>query len=424
MKTLYLAIISIGLILGIGITIMFGILMGSRQPNINIAIQGLKDTYEIGERFSFHVKVNGYGSFCGDPAVEIFKTTNRSEIVWTYDRNEFIGICTERDLDDAFGFRNISINQTGSYLVSVNNKIEKEFSVVQSTQELSDNQVFTFHDPYQNIENSTGIVTIRNHVYYSLVLNDNVTSYKAQGTKISFHDVVFTLLPTPPFVGPVGSCGGVGLKAVAKFPDDTYEPVEVSVLGRPCSINYTETDLTVHTNPQAGLSVSDQELRLLVSADNQPLFYPQKEYLSSIPLDFSNASNENPLGIEAKVVNEPDTAIMCPIENCKIPPTPHLVLTSQKGSQFVGYEVCNGLSCKKDRLSDGLYVWLSNIPENYTGANSIMIGHINLGNLPWKKGDIVHIKVIAFPASLLENNVVIRQTDQIMIVDLGKSRIE
>jgi hypothetical protein len=53
-----------------------------------------------------------------------------------------------------------------------------------------------------------------------------------------------------------------------------------------------------------------------------------------------------------------------------------------------------------------------------------MISHVNLGDLPWKKGDIVHIKVIAFPATLLENNVVVRHTDQIMTVDLGKSRIE
>lgn len=142
MKTLYLAIISIGFILGIGITVIFGILMIPRQSNISITIQGLKDTYEIGEQFSFHVKVNGYGRFCGGPAVEIFKTTNRSEIVWTYDGNEFIGInCPERDLDLTFGFRNISINQTGSYIVSINNKIETEFSVVQLTQESSGNQV-------------------------------------------------------------------------------------------------------------------------------------------------------------------------------------------------------------------------------------------------------------------------------------------
>lgn len=136
MKTVYLAILSIGLILGIGITIMLGILMVPRQPNINITIEGLKDTYEIGKQFSFHVKVNGYGSFCGSPDVEIFKTTNRSEIVWTNAENEFIGInCPERDLQLGFGYFGISINQTGSYTLSVDNKIEKEFSMVQLTQE-------------------------------------------------------------------------------------------------------------------------------------------------------------------------------------------------------------------------------------------------------------------------------------------------
>ena len=53
-----------------------------------------------------------------------------------------------------------------------------------------------------------------------------------------------------------------------------------------------------------------------------------------------------------------------------------------------------------------------------------MIGHINLGSLSWGKGDIVRIKVIVFPATLLENNVVVRHIDQIMKIDLGNSSIE
>jgi len=260
MKTLYLAIISIGLILGIGITIMFGILMVPRQPNINITIQGLKDTYEVGERFSFHVKVNGYGSFCGDPAVEIFKTTNRSEIVWAYDRNEFIGICPERDLDDAFGFRNISINQTGSYIVSINNKIEKEFTITPS-------------QPKRiiGLKSDTGMVTLGNQTYYFDTPNYTVTAYD-HPVQISFHDVVFTLFPRP-FSGglPTDGCGGSYFWTNAKFPDGTHELLSVFVSSMSCSLNYTKTDLSNHTNPQAGLTVYDGKIRLLVDTSKDQM---------------------------------------------------------------------------------------------------------------------------------------------------------
>lgn len=282
-------------------------------------------------------------------------------------------------------------------------------------------------DPHNEKEVTTENTMIINDKTYFFSTINQTKPWALEGKKISFHDVTFTLFPRPSSLNLGGFCGSGTFGASIRFPDGLRESLSIRIPEMECLHDFAKTDLTKltnHTNPQAGLTVSDQELRVLVSADNQPLFYPQKEYVDSIPLDFSNASNENPLGIEARVVIEPDTAIMCPIENCKIPPTPHLVLTSQKSSQFVGYEVCDGLSCKKDRLHDDLYVWLNNIPENYSGTNSIMISHINLGDFPWKKDDIVNIKVIAFPATLLENNVVVRHTDQIMTVDLGKSRIE
>lgn len=150
------------------------------------------------------------------------------------------------------------------------------------------------------------------------------------------------------------------------------------------------------------------------------------QYLKSNDMETStnNVETKNPLGIKGTVIIEADSSIMCPFENCKVLPTPHLVLTSVNGTQFTEYEVCNGFSCKKDKISDGLYVFLDNIPENYSGTNALTIRHINLGDLPWKKNDIIHIKITAFPATLLENNIVVRHADQTMHVDLGKSRIE
>jgi len=146
------------------------------------------------------------------------------------------------------------------------------------------------------------------------------------------------------------------------------------------------------------------------------------DLINKIPMDFSYAEAKNPLGIKAQIIMQQNHFISCPVK-CVIPFTPHLVLTAEKGIQFIGYEVCSG-SCKKDKILDGLYVSLENISENYTGASSMQISPIDLGNIGWQKGDTVHIKVMAFPATLLENNVIIRHTEHITMTDLGTSKIE
>lgn len=140
-------------------------------------------------------------------------------------------------------------------------------------------------------------------------------------------------------------------------------------------------------------------------------------------LDLLHSTTENPLGIKAQVIVEQDTAISCPMK-CTIPPTPHLVLSSEKGAQFVGYQVCDGISCKKDNLDNSLYVHLEQVPQDYSGAAvSLEASHINLGDLPWNLGDTVHVIVKAFPATLHLNNVVTRELDKTMTVDLGQSKI-
>lgn len=139
-------------------------------------------------------------------------------------------------------------------------------------------------------------------------------------------------------------------------------------------------------------------------------------------LDLLHSTTENPLGIKAQVTLEPDTAISC-IQKCDIPPTPHLVLSSEKGAQFVGYQVCDGISCKKDNLDNSLYVHLEQVPQNYSGAAGLEAGHINLGDLSWNLGDTVHVIVKAFPVTLQPNDIVTRELEKTMTVDLGQSKI-
>ena len=113
------------------------------KQNVKISIEGLDETYKVGEKFSFHVKASGYGRFCGDPNVVIYNATNPSEILWSYQGQEFIGMCPLRDIQNTFGYRSISINQTGSYIVSVpfgDNATKKEFTVIPLQQEPSEDK--------------------------------------------------------------------------------------------------------------------------------------------------------------------------------------------------------------------------------------------------------------------------------------------
>jgi len=138
--------------------------------------------------------------------------------------------------------------------------------------------------------------------------------------------------------------------------------------------------------------------------------------------DLSHSTTDNPLGIKAQVIMERDTLISC-IKKCDIPPTPHLVLSSEKGVQFVGYHICNGVSCKKDNLDNSLYVHLEHVPQNYSGAMGFEASHINLGDLSWQVGDMVHIAVKAFPVVLQPNGTLIREQEKMMTVDLGELKI-
>lgn len=152
-----------------------------------------------------------------------------------------------------------------------------------------------------------------------------------------------------------------------------------------------------------------------------PSTIPSTEIPESAILDLSNSTTENPLGIKAEVVMEPDRLISCPTK-CVIPSTPHLVLTSNNGTQFVSYEVCNGNSCKKD-LTQYVYARMSDVPQNYTGTVALTPVPINLYDLSWKVGDTVHIIIKAFPVILQPYKDMVREPEKTMVVDLGDSKI-
>ena len=279
MKTVTLSIIAMAVILVVGIVIILAITTNPIKSNIKITIEGLDETYHVGEEFRFYVKVNGYGKFCGDPYVVISTATNPPEIVWSYSGQEFIGVCPPRDIQYTFGTKFVSINQTGSYEVSVpfgDNVIRKEFTVIPSEQE------------------STGTANIKNQTYYFTTVDDIMTTYRGEGVQIPFHNVTFTLLPYPFSGGPVGSCGGFNFESSVKFSDSTHELLGIFVPAMPCLKNYTQADFSNHTNPQAGLAVYDEKVKLLVSIANLGLYHmiaTNSDYNLQITVDHATTDN-------------------------------------------------------------------------------------------------------------------------------------
>lgn len=134
--------------------------------------------------------------------------------------------------------------------------------------------IFTIIIPSQpkriaGLENDSGMVDLGNQSYYFTTVNDTMTTYQGEGVRESFHDVVFTFFPRPFSGGPGGSCGNTNFGSDVKFTDNTHELLGVGIPGMPCGENYIQTALSNHTNPQAGLVVYDQKIKLLVSMQNE-----------------------------------------------------------------------------------------------------------------------------------------------------------
>jgi hypothetical protein len=121
-------------------------------------------------------------------------------------------------------------------------------------------------DLYPTTDYQNNLLGIQNRTYDFMILNDTMTRYHNPPLQIVFHGVAFTLLPSMWTGRPVGSCGGYQFRVDAKFDDGSHEQIGTFVRNSPCSDNYTQTNLSIHTNPQVGVTVLHQSVRLLVSS--------------------------------------------------------------------------------------------------------------------------------------------------------------
>ena len=129
--------------------------------------------------------------------------------------------------------------------------------------------------------------------------------------------------------------------------------------------------------------------------------------------DFTTSTKENKYGVEAKLVySENYLPFMCPVP-CE---GTHFSLdvTSEKNAFFLGYNICNGITCVKN--------YGSNV---FLRAGAPASDHTIVpvwGIESWKSGDIVDIRVKVAEA-VPTDNYYATDPSNLIFVDLGKSKI-
>ncbi|MGI0058370.1 MAG: hypothetical protein ACREBJ_01270, partial [Nitrosotalea sp.] len=129
-------------------------------------------------------------------------------------------------------------------------------------------------EPYQGIKNDSGIVTISNQTYHIMTAT-NTTYPIDPGMVLQFHQVIFSFPH-----GAIATPGGVIIPFDMTFPDGTTESygkimqnpdgsgsISGIGLGPGPSSNKTVTRLSDHMHPQAGITITENQIKLLVSTD-------------------------------------------------------------------------------------------------------------------------------------------------------------
>lgn len=137
-KTNYKLVIIFVIIIVISILILptFNSESYSGKKFVDVKIEGLRETYKVGEQIIFFVNLEGSGQ-CVPPRIIIKSTMDQSEI-WTNEDSLLSGItCYPNNVNIEFPAgkeKPIIINQSGKYVILIpfyNKTVEKEFTVVQ-----------------------------------------------------------------------------------------------------------------------------------------------------------------------------------------------------------------------------------------------------------------------------------------------------
>jgi hypothetical protein len=121
--------------------------------------------------------------------------------------------------------------------------------------------------------------------------------------------------------------------------------------------------------------------------------------------DFAPSTTDNPFGVQATLEYVKDLKISCPISPCDPLNAFMLSYHSKKPVQIVSYNICGGIFCIK---RDGI-------------GYSLGGGRGTVGEIPWRLGDTVDIRVKVKPVEILEDGKVMPK-DEMYFIDLEPIR--
>ena len=135
--------VAAGLAIGIAFIVLFAFSFNTVDRNfgnlggyLRVSVDGLKDTYQVGEAIDFTVKAKGYAE-CGNPTARIINTDSNDTIYNVFN----ISICfphEARPIDETWTLKDmgavvdIILEESGNYKAMVHyggETIEKEFVV-------------------------------------------------------------------------------------------------------------------------------------------------------------------------------------------------------------------------------------------------------------------------------------------------------
>lgn len=177
-----------------------------------------------------------------------------------------------------------------------------------------------FGDFYPGIENDSGIISIKNQTYYMMTAS-NTTYPIAHGMTVKFHNVTFSF----PY-GAQATPGGVIIPFDMTFPDGTTETygnvtknpdgsgsISGISLGPGPSSNRTVTVQSGHMHPQAGVTLTEDQIKLLVSTDIDTTITQTSEN-HTLPASFEPCQDpypQNYTGIPVLSMPENSTGKIC-----------------------------------------------------------------------------------------------------------------
>jgi hypothetical protein len=249
---------------------------------------------------------------------------------------------------------------------------------------------------YKGID-SDGIVTINNQTFYQTTLDYNIYNL-LKDAPIQFHNVTFSF-PEGTLFTPGGAFVNLDVRfqdgyeeiygGTTKTPDGSgtmLSGISIPTSSGPHLATNSTTVLGNHTNPQAGITIYNDKLKLLVS----------KQLIE-------NSRSSDPFGIIALVIYHPPDACLGPCP----PNTFYLKTNSESPTYLLGYNICDGSSCT---MKNDLSVLLPIRDILRPDFKMIPLSK----DLQWKYGDTVQIRLYVSQ---------VNDSKTASMIDLGSSTI-